>query len=191
MGAEQPTVTKGDSDATTPMAVWTIADVSTATATAPQPRQPKAGRPRLLVRLFRAATSSIVATSISQVTLIGLLWWGASPSLASAVAFVAGAIPNYFLARSWAWGRRGKPKVGRELMPYFAVIGAAGLASVGLTTVAGWLTEPLQISGFVRIIVLDAVFLASYALVFILKFAMLDRLVFAGGTQTRAATSQS
>ncbi|WP_167166387.1 GtrA family protein [Saccharomonospora amisosensis] len=173
------------------MAECTIAGVSTATAAAPPPGQPSASRPRLLVRLFRAATSSIVATSISQVTLIGLLWWGATPSLASAVAFVAGAIPNYFLARSWAWGRKGKPQVARELMPYFAVIGAAGLASVGLTTVAGWITEPLRISGFVRIIVLDAAFLASYSLVFILKFALLDRLVFAGGARTRAATSRS
>src|SRR5690606_19696018 len=80
--------------------------VRTATPAAAEPPMLPVRRPRLLIRLFRAATSSVLATAISQVTLIGLLWWGAIPALASAVAFVAGAIPNFFLSRRWAWGRR-------------------------------------------------------------------------------------
>lgn len=159
-------------------------------ATASQAPEPQTPRPRLLVRLLRATTSSLLATLLSQVALIGLLWWGTSPALASTTAFVAGAIPNYLLSRSWAWGRRGKP-TARELVPYFAVIGATGLASIGLTTVAGWLTEPLGISGFLRILVLDAAFLTSYSLVFFMKFLLLDRLVFGdrGPARTRVPTS--
>ncbi|EHR63293.1 GtrA family protein [Saccharomonospora cyanea] len=165
--------------------------VSTATTAAEEPPTAEAGRPRLLVRLFRAATSSALATGISQVTLIGLLWWGAAPALASAVAFVAGAIPNFFLARRWAWGRKGTPPVKGELVPYLVVIGLAGLASVGLTTLAGWFTEPLELSGLLRIVVLDAVFLGSYAIVFFMKFALLDRLVFRHATRIRVAKSPS
>jgi putative flippase GtrA len=165
-------------------------NVSTATSAAEEPPPSSTDRrPRLLVRLFRAATSSALATGISQVSLIGLLWWGAAPALASAVAFVAGAIPNYFLARRWAWGRRGTPAVRRELLPYFLVIGLTGLASVGLTTLAGHLTEPLELSGFVRIIVLDAVFLAGYAIVFVMKFALLDRIVFRRAGRIHVAKS--
>ncbi len=159
--------------------------VSTASAAAAEPPSARLTRPRLLVRLFRAATSSALATGISQATLIGLLWAGAAPALASALAFVAGAVPNFLLARRWAWGRTGTPAVKRELVPYFCVIGAAGVASVGLTTLAGHLTEPLDLSGFVRIVVLDAVFLGSYGLVFIAKFALLDRFVFRGAGRTR------
>ncbi|MEY7971584.1 GtrA family protein [Saccharomonospora xinjiangensis] len=165
--------------------------VSTASTSAGQAQAATSSRPRLLVRLFRAATSSALATGISQVTLIGLLWWGAAPVLASALAFIAGAIPNFFLARRWAWGRRGTPPVRSELLPYFVVIGLAGVASVGLTTFAGWLTEPLNLSGFVRIVVLDAVFLGSYAVVFVMKFALLDRLVFRHATRIRVAKSPS
>lgn len=165
--------------------------VRTATPAAAEPPMLPVRRPRLLIRLFRAATSSVLATAISQVTLIGLLWWGAIPALASAVAFVAGAIPNFFLSRRWAWGRRGTPPMKSELMPYFGVIALTGLASVGLTTLAGWLTEPLNLSGLVRIIVLDAVFLSGYAIVFIMKFALLDRLVFRHETRTREARSKT
>ncbi len=148
-------------------------------------------QPRLLVRLFRAATSSVLATAISQVTLIGLLWWGAVPALASAMAFIAGAIPNFFIARRWAWGRKGKPPVKGELVPYLVVIALTGVASVGLTTLAGWLTEPLGLTGLLRILVLDAVFLSSYAVVFVMKFALLDRLVFRRGARTPEPRSKA
>jgi putative flippase GtrA len=163
--------------------------VSTLPTAAEEPPTTEVGRPRLLVRLFRAATSSALATGISQATLIGLLWWGAGPTLASALAFTAGAIPNFFLARRWAWGRRGAPRVKGELVPYLMVIGLTGLASVGLTTLAGWLTEPLQLSGLLRIVVLDAVFLTSYVIVFVMKFALLDRLVFRHAARIRVAKS--
>lgn len=166
--------------------------IGVGTATTPGESGSQTSRPRLLIRLFRASTSSLLSTALSQAALIGLLWINTSPTLASTAAFVAGAIPNYFLTRSWAWGRRGKP-TPRELIPYFVVIGATGIASVGLTTVAGWLTEPLGISGFLRIVVLDAAYLASYSLVFFMKFLLLDRLVFRDGhpARTRVSRSQS
>lgn len=136
------------------------------------------GQPSFVARLVRALMSSGLATVTSQTTLIVLLTMNFSPTAASAVAFVAGAIPNYFVARRWAWNRRGKPDFRRELLPYMIVIAIGGVASMGLTTVAGWITEPLRIEGFVRIIVLDVAFLSSYGLVFLLKFLLLDRFVY-------------
>lgn len=135
-------------------------------------------RPRWYKRLARAAASSMLATVLSQAALISLLWFEAAPALASAIAFVVGAVPNYFVSRRWAWGRRGKPRVGRELVPYLAVIAVTGLASVGLTTVAGWFVEPLALPKVWSIVLLDAAFLASYGLVFLVKFTLLDRIVF-------------
>lgn len=146
---------------------------------------------RLLSRLFRAATTSVLATALSQAALIGLLWWGATPALASAVAFTCGAVPNFFISRRWAWGRKGKPTVKSELLPYLVIIGLAGFASVGLTTLAGLVTDSLGLHGLVRIVVLDAVFLGGYAIVFLMKFALLDRLVFRPGRRIRVAKSPS
>lgn len=152
------------------------------------------GQPKFFARLVRALMSSGLATGMSQVTLIVLLTMDVNPTVASAAAFVAGAIPNYFVARRWAWNRKGKPDFKRELLPYLSVIALGGLASMTLTTVAGWITEPLRIEGFVRIIVLDVAFLSSYALVFLIKFLLLDRFVYSGSNMEkiteRAAKAQ-
>ncbi|WP_246134785.1 GtrA family protein [Prauserella rugosa] len=144
-------------------------------------------QPTFFARMVRALMSSGLATGMSQVTLIVLLTMDVNPTVASAAAFVAGAIPNYFVARRWAWNRKGKPDFKRELLPYLSVIALGGLASMTLTTVAGWITEPLRIEGFVRVIVLDVAFLSSYALVFLIKFLLLDRFVYSGSNMQKIA----
>ncbi|TNC28173.1 GtrA family protein [Amycolatopsis alkalitolerans] len=137
------------------------------------------GGPRVLGRITRALASSVLATGVSQITLLALLGWGhASPALASTLAFLAGAVPNYLLSRRWAWGRRGRPRMVGETLPYVAVIAAGGLASVGLTTFTGWLIGPLALPHVWSVVVLDAAYLASYVVIFAVKFALLDRVVF-------------
>ncbi|PRX50218.1 putative flippase GtrA [Prauserella shujinwangii] len=166
-----------------------MADVTTGSAT---PEDPRGNRPRGIVRLARAATSSLLATGISQLTLLVLLSTQATGAgMAAALAFVAGAVPNYLVARKWAWGRRGKPRVRGELLPYLAVIATGGLTAVGATKLGALLIAPLDLPHVARVLVLDAAYISSYALVFLMKFALLDRLVFAGAVRTRAATSQS
>ncbi|GAA3580036.1 hypothetical protein GCM10022222_76040 [Amycolatopsis ultiminotia] len=149
-------------------------------------------RRRGLVRFFRAATSSVAATVLSQVALITVLAVGGAPWLASGVAFAAGAVLNFFLTRRWVWGRRGRPEVGRELLPYVAVISLGGLASVGLTTLTGHLLAPLALPHVWWVVVLDGAYVFSYAVVFVLKFTLLDRVVFArDAARTPATTSPS
>ncbi|MCU1680633.1 MAG: hypothetical protein JWQ81_1372 [Amycolatopsis sp.] len=144
-------------------------------------------RPRRFVRLFRAATSSVVATVISQVALLVILSSGGSAVVASAVAFVAGAVPNFLLTRSWVWGRQGKPRVKTEVAPYLVVIALGGLASVGLTTLTGHLLAPLALPGLLRVVLLDGAYVASYAMVFVFKFTLLDRVVFSRDAVARDA----
>jgi putative flippase GtrA len=149
-------------------------------------------RPRGFVRFFRAAASSVTATAISQVTLLLILWWGGHPTVASAAAFVAGAVPNYLMTRRWVWGRRDKPQVKSEVVPYLLVIALGGLAAVGLTSLVGWLLTPLTMSHALRVVLLDGAYVSSYAVVFVLKFTLLDRLVFGrDAARTPATTSRS
>lgn len=151
-------------------------------------------RPRGFIRLFRAATSSLLATGISQLTLLAILWTEvAGVTTASAAAWLAGAIPNYLVARRWAWARSGKPRLRGELLPYFAVIGTGGLIAVGLTKASSFVIRPLDIPHLAEVLLIDAAYICSYGLVFILKFALLDRLVFhaRGAARTPAPTSRS
>jgi putative flippase GtrA len=162
--------------------------------TAPESGTSEAAKPapRGFVRLFRAATSSVIATVISQVVLLAILWLGGAPTLASLVAFVGGAIPNYVLTRRWVWGQRGKPRVGGEVVPYLLVIALGGLAAVGLTTLTSHLLTPLDLPHPLWVVLLDVAYVASYAIVFVIKFTLLDRVVFGrAAARTPATTSRS
>ena len=143
-------------------------------------------------RLARAAATSVAATVLSQVVLLGVLTTGGVPALASTLAWAAGAVLNFVVTRRWVWGRTGRPRVRRELLPYLVVIGLGGLASIGLTTLAGALLTPLDLPHPLWVVLVDGAYVASYALVFVVKFTLLDRLVFGrGAARTPATTSRS
>jgi putative flippase GtrA len=143
-------------------------------------------------RLVRAAATSVAATVVSQVVLLAVLATGGAAALASTLAWAAGAVLNFLVTRRWVWGRTGRPRVRRELLPYLAVIGLGGLASIGLTTLAGSLLTPLDLPHFWWVVLVDGAYVAGYALVFLVKFTLLDRLVFGrGAARTPATTSRS
>jgi putative flippase GtrA len=118
----------------------------------------------------------VAATVLSQLTLTGLFWLGGvNATTASLVAFVAGAIPNFVVNWKWTWGRSGRPAVVRELLPYIAIIVGGGLAATALTTLTDHVLAPLVTDRGARTITLDIAYLSSYAILFVLKFALLDR----------------
>ena len=157
-----------------------------------RPRTTEKTRRRGWARLARAAATSIAATVLSQVVLLAVLATGGAAALASTLAWAAGAVLNFVVTRRWVWGRTGRPRVRRELLPYLAVIGLGGLAPIGLTTLSGALLTPLNLPHLWWIVLVDGAYVASYALVFVVKFTLLDRLVFdRGAARTPATTSRS
>lgn len=135
----------------------------------------------VLFRFAKALVTAVSGTALSQATLLGLLTAHTNSTLASFLAFLAGAIPNYFIARRWAWNRNRKPDFRRETLPYIVIVASTGFLATGLTTLTDHYLKPLDLSELLRIVVLDGAFIGSYALVFVLKFTLLDRLVFHGG----------
>ncbi|GDY29798.1 GtrA family protein [Gandjariella thermophila] len=152
---------------------------------------------RLVPRFARYAGASALSTLASQLTLAGLYGLGRTTAgVAGVLAFVAGAVPNYLLNRYWTWRRRGRPPVRGELLPYVAVIVANGLVAVALTIAVGHLVEPLVHARPVRAVLLGVTYQSSYAVMFVVKFAVLDRLVFRrgpapGGAATSPAPTRS
>ena len=142
-----------------------------------------------LARLFtRFAAGTVVSTACSQLTLVLLFGvFDASAAVAGAVAFVAGAIPNFLIHRFWTWRRSGPVGMRRELMPYLAVITFSGLVAVGITTGVDWLLGGAIADHALRTAVVAVVYGLSYLPVFVLKFALLDRLVF--GIESDAANA--
>jgi putative flippase GtrA len=157
-----------------------------------RPRTTDETRHRGWARLGRAAATSVAATVVSQIVLLAVLATGGVPALASTLAWAAGAVLNFLVTRRWVWGRTGRPRVRRELLPYLVVIGLGGLASIGLTTLTGSLLTPLNLPHVWWVVLVDGAYVASYALVFGVKFTLLDRLVFGrAAARIPATTSRS
>lgn len=133
-----------------------------------------------LARLFtRFAAGTVVSTACSQLTLVllfGIL--ETSASVSGGAAFLAGAVPNFLIHRFWTWRRSGPVRMRRELLPYLAVITFNGLVAVGITTGVDRLVSGTIADHAVRTAVLAVTFTISYLPLFVLKFALLDRLVF-------------
>ncbi len=139
---------------------------------------PRVGSRRALKRkVLRYGASSLVATACSEVTFLLLYGVGnTSTTVASVLGWLAGAGPNYWMNRSWAWGRRGRPSLRREVLPYLVVVlTTLGLAVVA-TGAASSALDSMDVSDLVRTVLVGGVFLLVYVLVFILRFFLFDRL---------------
>ncbi|WP_343968121.1 MULTISPECIES: GtrA family protein [Kribbella] len=143
-------------------------------------------RPANLLTWAKYSASSLVATATSEVFFLLCYWIGTTSAVASVIAFAAGAVPNYFLNRRWAWNQQGRVSARRELLPYAIIVLGSAAVVIACTTagdhvVRGWIDSHTW-----RTILAGAVFLAANAFTFILKFVLFDRYVFSGRERTPA-----
>ena len=136
--------------------------------------------PRMSGRVRRLTTytaGSVIAAGCSEVALVvcyGLL--DLAPGVSSTIAWVAGAVPNYWLNRSWTWQRKGRPSFVREVLPYVAIILVTlVLAAVVTKGVDSWLRDA-EVSGSTRTVAVAVAFLGVYVIMFAVRYLLLDRL---------------
>ncbi|CAN5274006.1 hypothetical protein BH20ACT3_BH20ACT3_01360 [soil metagenome] len=128
-------------------------------------------------KLLRYAAGSGVATVCSQVTFIVLYGaLGAGPAVASVGGWLAGAVPNYWLNRTWTWQRRGRPSMTREVLPYVAIVLATLLLATVATSAVHAGLDSTQVSDRTRLVLVGSTFLGVYGVMFLLRYFMLDRL---------------
>lgn len=135
-------------------------------------------RSRLGRRFSRYTAASVVAAVVSY--LVFTLMYGplGLPSGAGLVAgFVAGLIPKYVMCRNWAWQRRGRSRIGREVIPYVSV-SVAGLVFTYLLT--EFLEDYIRAlaQGRLEVFLMGVAFVFSQGLFFILKFVVFDQVIF-------------
>ena len=143
-------------------------------------------RDGLIPKVLRYGVGSIVATVCSETTF--LILYGpvnASTTVSSSFAWLAGALPNYWLNRSWTWGRRGRPSVTRELLPYIVIIlGTLGLAI--LATAAGAaVLDGTSVPDSARTVLVAGIYFLVYAVMAVFRFLLFDRLF--GSRQSQPA----
>lgn len=130
-------------------------------------------------RMSRYTIGSAICFAVAEVTFVLLFEphvLGARGS--SIAASVAGIIPGYFLNRTWTWGRRGRSDFWREVAPYWATAIISTLLAAGVTGAVN--DALLQHSREVRTIVNAIAYMATYGVIFIAKFLLFDKWLFAG-----------
>jgi putative flippase GtrA len=131
----------------------------------------------LVPKLLRYFTGSVVATVCSEVAFVVLYGpLGVGTTWSSVLSWLAGAVPNFWLNRNWAWQRRGRPSLRREILPYVAIILTTLLLATVLTHLADVWLHHQGVSRSWRVTLVAAVFLGTYVVVFALRFFLLERL---------------
>jgi putative flippase GtrA len=137
--------------------------------------------------MTRYTIGSAVAAATSAIVFALVYVLGASTTTCSVLAFVAGAIPNWFLNRRWAWKVRGRVSVAREVIAY-VIISLLSLAATSLAT--EWTQDHVQSlpahHGY-RVVLVTASYLAVFAVLFVAKFVVYELWIFSGRSRVRAA----
>lgn len=136
----------------------------------------------------RYGAGSLVALGCSELVLIGSYGYlHAGARTAAILAWLAGAVPNYILNRRWAWRRSGRAALLRETLPYWGItLGTAAVAVLATGIADDWIRRRVGERGEESVL-LAAVYLAAYGVIFVLKFVLFDGLVFSRGSAERAA----
>ena len=130
-----------------------------------------------MTRFIRYAIGSGLATASSAVAFaIVYRVLGEGPRLASVTAFLAGAVVNFVSNRFWAWKRHTRPGLGRDALFYAIVAVVSALAATGVTSLAHAALAGADPDR--RAILVEMSYFATYAVLFLLKFFVLDRVVF-------------
>ncbi|MHB1533819.1 MAG: GtrA family protein [Acidimicrobiales bacterium] len=135
----------------------------------------------ILRRLTGYSMGSLVAAALSEAAFAATFGWGhAGTTVASAVGFVGGAVPNYILNRRWAWPQRRTEDRGRELRRYAMVSLASFVVSALVTGLAEGVVARFSDDHGWRVAFVATAFLAVSGLFFALKFLLYETLVFTG-----------
>lgn len=137
----------------------------------------RVGRSPLATRVLRYLAGSVVATGCSQAAFLLLYGaFGAGTTVSSVLAWLAGAVPNYWLNRRWTWQRQGRASLRRELLPYVLIVAVTLLLAIGITGAVDHLVSGWDVSRVARTLLVGAAYFMTYALSFLLRFFLFDRL---------------
>ena len=138
-------------------------------------------------RVARFAVSSMVAAGTSAVVFPILYVLGASTTVCSIAAFVAGAIPNWTLNRKWTWKVEGRVAFGREIFAYI-IVSATTLLALSLAT--AWTHQRVQsipAGHGIRVALVTASYFGVLALLYGLRYFLYEFWIFSGRSRIRAA----
>ena len=129
--------------------------------------------------VLRYSLVSLVSVAVFQSMLLvafGLLHWTAQ--LANMVACTVATVPSYYLNRSWAWGRRGRSHLWREVVPFWALAFLGLALSTWAADLGSTLASHLTASHAATTVIVMAAALLAFGVLWIGKFAIFSTMLF-------------
>lgn len=139
----------------------------------------------------RYSMVSVVAVACSQLILaltFGVLHWSARTANITAVGL--SAIPSYWLNRAWVWKKTDRSSMLREVIPFWAM---AFLGLVFSTWAAGFaasVASDFSPSRGVQTLMVMFASLAAFGVLWIGKFVVLNRVLFAHREEVAAVETR-
>jgi putative flippase GtrA len=139
-----------------------------------------------VLRIWRYLVGSGVAFVTSTVAMyVCVSWFSLGAITAATIAFVAGAIPNWALNRSWAWQKRGREGIRRETALYALISLVSWAVSVAITKAGAVAADDMH-SLFTRHLLVTGSYVFSVLLLTGLKYVAYNRFVFLAPPSSRS-----
>ena len=131
-------------------------------------------------KMTRYAMVSGVAVPVGEIgILVGLKGLHLTAGWANVFGNSIGAVPSYYLNRSWVWGKGGRSHVLKEITPFW-VITLVGVVFGGwFGHLGGTYARHHHITGNARVLLLLAANLVAFAILWVGKYVFFNRVLFA------------
>ncbi|MGI9004974.1 MAG: hypothetical protein ACR2FU_02040 [Streptosporangiaceae bacterium] len=149
----------------------------------PEPLRRMLGSPagRRLVRFAPAALIALAATQITYFICFTVL--AMTGRSAGAAGWLAGVVVSYAASR-WAFGRKGKPRLLRETLPFVAVSLIVGIVLTEASHFGYREAAALGLHGITHIAFVQGFYLAANCFTFLIRFAIFHFVLFADWGET-------
>lgn len=136
-------------------------------------------------KAIRYSFTSAVAVVVSEAAFVlsfGVLHLFASRG-SSILATALGALPSYYMNRHWTWGKSGRSHLFKEVVPFWA-LALVGLAfSTWSADFASSHAALVTSNPAGRVVVVSVAYIAGFGILWIAKFAVLNKVLFADRQQ--------
>ncbi|HEX6597032.1 MAG TPA: GtrA family protein [Acidimicrobiales bacterium] len=130
-------------------------------------------------KLVRYSMVSVISVIVSQVLLaffFGILHWSARAANIWAVCL--SAIPSYYLNRAWAWGKRSRSHLLKEVLPFWGMALLGLVLSTWAVSFAESHADSWTDSHFLTTVIINAASVAAFGVLWVGKFVILNKLMF-------------
>lgn len=126
-----------------------------------------------MIRYAATSMVGVVGTVVILVFLDHVM--GVRATKANLTATMIMSIPSFLLNKYWVWGNSGRARVRREVLPFWVFTVAGWALSTGMVYLVDRNTDEGTV---LKAIAVPAASIAGFGILWVLKYAFLDKIMF-------------